>query len=264
MRANLLTFMSDFGAHSGYAAAMKGVAAGLTEARMLDLSHDVDAFDIRQGAFLLYMAAPHFPKGTVHCCVVDPGVGTSRPALVVAAGDQYLVGPDNGLLLPAARRMGLQGVWRIENERHFRHPVSHTFHGRDVFAPVSAHLCNGTAPGEVGPPTKAWVELDFGRANVGGRRAAGEVICCDAFGTIVTNLTEADLRKIARVGDELDLTLGSRCERLRWVNTFGEAEGEELILDVGSHGFVEVAVNLGSAKARLGPSARAPVVIEPA
>lgn len=258
----VITFLSDFGSHSGYAGAMKGVAASLSEARLVDLSHDVAPYDIRQGAFLLLLAAPHFPPRTVHCAVVDPGVGTDRQALIVVAGEHHLVGPDNGLLLPAARALGLHAVYRIENPDYLRNPVSDTFHGRDVFAPVAAHLANGVCPEQIGSPVHRWVDLDFGRGVCHNGQLIGEVICWDTFGTITTNLTAEDLRQIARLGDELELTLGDRCERLRWVRTFGEAEGEELILIVGSHGFVEIAVNLGNACERFSPRPRLPVVLD--
>ena len=132
---------------------MKGVILKICPAaQLVDISHDVERHHVRGGAFLLWMVVPYFPEKTVHCAVVDPGVGTARRALAIVSEGQFLVGPDNGLLIPAAQRLGEFTVYSIENERYFQAPISRTFHGRDIFAPVAAYLASGVSPEQLGLP----------------------------------------------------------------------------------------------------------------
>lgn len=249
------TLLSDFGAASGYPAAMKGVLLEICpSATLVDISHDVTRHDVREGAFLLWMVAPYFPKQTVHCAVVDPGVGTVRRALIISAGGQLFVGPDNGLLLPAAQRVGEIKVYIIQNAKFTHTPVSKTFHGRDIFASVAAHLANGVPPAEIGPPTNEWVKLSFGEGRREGRALAGEVIYIDSFGNIVTNIA-GDL--VVAYGYTPLLAAGAllRVETERKSSSAHYARGDlspsELIVTVGSHGQIEIAANRASAAQRL-------------
>lgn len=142
----IVTLLSDFGSGSPYPAQMKAAVAGLCHATLIDISHDVRRHDVRMGAYLLASVAPHAPAGTVHLAVVDPGVGTARRPLIVIAGGQFFVGPDNGLLIPAARRVGNPRVFEITAPEILRPDTSTTFHGRDIFAPAAGRLA--------GPPAR--------------------------------------------------------------------------------------------------------------
>src|SRR3970282_2263148 len=133
----ILTLLSDFGSRSPYPAAMKAVVAARVDAQFVDISHDVRRHDVREGAFPLASVAPFCPTGTVHLAVVDPGVGTARRPLIVVSGGQTFVGPDNGLLIPAARRLGTAAVFEISDPAILGERISSTFHGRDVFAPAA-------------------------------------------------------------------------------------------------------------------------------
>src|SRR3972149_4463996 len=164
----ILTLLSDFGARSPYPAAMKAVVAARVDAQFVDISHDVRRHDVREGAFLLASVAPFCPTGTVHLAVVDPGVGTARRPLVVVAGGQCFVGPDNGLLLPAAHRLGTPQAYHLHSAVGLR-SASTTFHGRDLFAPAAARLLRGEPAARLGRPIDDPVALTWPRG--GGRRA---------------------------------------------------------------------------------------------
>lgn len=258
----LITLLSDFGSASGYPAAMKGVILSLCPtAQIVDISHDVERHHVRAGAFLLWMAVPYFPEKTVHCAVVDPGVGTARRALVIESGGQLLVGPDNGLLIPAAERLGRFTVFHIRNEQFFRAPVSRTFHGRDIFAPVAAHLANGLAPQELGPQITDYTKLSFGEGMRHGRVLEGEVIYIDPFGNLITNIAGELLQQVSP-GDSVTIEVSRKAASARYARTYGEVEPHELIVTVGSHGQVEIAMNLGSAAQRLRAHTGEPVLIK--
>lgn len=230
---------------------MKAIAAALCDAVLVDISHDVPSHSIRGGAYLLWSVAPLFPRGTVHCAVVDPGVGTDRAALAVASGGQVFVGPDNGLLLPAARRLGSPVVYRLTKAAYWRTPVSATFHGRDVFAPVAAHLISGTPLGTVGEPARAYVDLAFPIGHWDGRALVGEVLWVDSFGNLITTVPGA-LFDALRRGSAVVVETGTVTLPATAGRTFGDVRSGEAAVLVGSDGLVEVAVHGGSAAARTG------------
>ncbi len=231
---------------------MKGIIVQICPtAQLVDISHDVERHHIRAGAFLLWMVAPYFPKETVHCAVVDPGVGTARRALVASSGGQFFVGPDNGLLIPAAQRLGAPKIYSIEHEKYFHTPVSRTFHGRDIFAPVAAYLANGLPPEQLGPPVTDWVKLSFGQGIRRGPILEGEIIYVDSFGNVITNIAGELLRELAEPGVVLVVEGARKSASARRAEAYGEAEPHGLIVTVGSHGQVEIAANRDSAAQRL-------------
>ena len=246
----LLTFLSDFGDASPYPAAMKATAAAICSARFVDISHGVPPGSVRGGAYLLWSVAPVCPVGTVHCAVVDPGVGTERAALAVSAGGQIFVGPDNGVLIPAARRLGITGVYRLAEPAYWRHPVSATFHGRDIFAPVAAHLANGIPIAGVGVPAAAYVDLAFPRGHVLGDDLRGEVLWVDTFGNMITSIPGTLLSALPEAADLIVETARGSL-RAATGRTFGDVPAGRGVVMVGSDGMVEVAVNRGSAAAQM-------------
>ena len=246
----LITLTTDFG-DSEYVGAMKGVIVAVNpEVRVIDVTHGIRRHSIRHGAYALLTAIPHFPFA-VHVAVVDPGVGTDRKALAIACEGAYLVGPDNGLLIPAARRLGLKEVRCIESTALQGLKRSATFHGRDVFAPVAAHLAAGIKFREVGPVTDEWVDLDFGTAVKTPDGLQASVICADGFGNIITNATGDALPPRFLPGTPVRVVVGSRRFDAKAVRTYGDALDGELVVLVGSGGYVELAVNRGSAEDRL-------------
>jgi S-adenosylmethionine hydrolase len=243
----VLTLTTDFGASDHYVGVMKGVILGICpQARIVDICHQVTPFDISEGAYAIAQSYPYFPPKTVHVVVIDPGVGTKRRPILVEAAGQYFIGPDNGVLSMVYAREKHR-VRLIENDRYFRKPVSATFHGRDIFAPVAAHLAAGVAPWRIGKPIQDYLQPDFAKPRRSGDRAwIGRILKIDRFGNIVTNF---------HIGDFPDapptLTIG-RHKIASLVRTYAEARPGELVLIVGSSGYLEVSVNQGSAAKKIG------------
>lgn len=257
----IVTFLSDFGSRSPYPAAMKGAAASALscDVSFVDLSHDVPACDIHTGAYLLWSAAPAFPAGTVHCAVVDPGVGTARAALAVTSGGQWFVGPDNGLLMPAAHRLGAPTAVRLAEPRDSQ--VSATFHGRDVFAPAAARLASGIAPEALGVPAEISVDLAFSAGRRAGDTLEGEILWVDPFGNVITTIPGALLHDMPRA-----LFAGAGGAELHVVvaRTFGDVPQGDAAVLAGSDGMVEVVINCGSAASAMGAAPGAAVRLRPA
>lgn len=257
----LLTLLSDFGDRSPYPAALRVVADGIMPkgVRMIDLTHEIRPQHVREAAFVLWSLAPECPDGTVHCAVIDPGVGTERAGLMVTTNHQSFVGPDNGLLKPAAESVGpVQAVHEIDLGRtdFLRPPISATFHGRDVFAPVAAHLAAGVDPSQVGPRIDAWRTLgvNFTDGAYVANRGTFEVqiVYVDGFGNLITNLPTREFDKHAQPRERVVMEMDGRARPVRRVPSFGFAERGELCLVGGSHGLIEVSVREGSAQAELG------------
>jgi len=257
MRKPIVTLTTDFGLRDHYVGAMKGVILGICpQAQIVDITHDVRPFRISEGAFLIAQACACFPAGTVHVAVVDPGVGTARRPILLAAGGQYFVAPDNGVLaLVYPDQPHLARA--ISNRRCFREPVSHTFHGRDIFAPVAAHLAAGLPASRFGKRIDDYVRPASVQPRQTGERAwAGEVLHIDNFGNIVTNFRATDLPDLAT--SHLSLTIcASRVSAV--ASNYAERAPGELFLIVGSSGYVEVSVGRESAARALGCETGAPV-----
>jgi S-adenosyl-L-methionine hydrolase (adenosine-forming) len=228
----IVTLLSDFGASDVYVGVMKArVLAAHPEARLVDLTHQVPPQDVRAGAFQLVQAARWFPRGTVHLAVVDPGVGTARRAIAIEGEQAFFVGPDNGLLTAAAGRIKRAVVLPIPKG------ASHTFHGRDVFAPVAGRLSSGAPLASLGAPAGRLAKSKWPAP----KRGRGEIVHVDHFGNLITNFTSLDGELVAGT---------FRARKLR--RAYGDvAPGEPLAL-IGSHGFVEIAVRDGSAANLLG------------
>ena len=235
----MITLTSDFG--SPYPASMKGVMLQRTDARLVDVAHDLPRQDVRSAAFWLREVLPYFPPAT-HLVVVDPGVGTDRAAVVVRAGEHLLVGPDNGVLLPVARLLAADAdegpqifEWRYEN------PESSTFHGRDVFAPSAAAVHDAGVEGftDLDPvaPTDDYVDLFFPEPDVRSDGADGEVLVVDDFGNAITNVP----------GEVLDgrAEVAVNRERAPVEPAYAHVDPGQRLVTVGSHGNVEFAVNQG-------------------
>ena len=247
-----ITFLTDFGTDNGYVAQMKGVALGITDARLVDITHEVTPHHIREGAFLLKTVAPYYPIGTVHVAVVDPGVGTSRKGLLITTRSQILVGPDNGLLIPTARFLGDFTVYEITNKNHLLTPLSHTFHGRDVFTPVAAHITNGVPFEEIGKRITDWVDLDFGQAEVTEKTAQGKVLYIDRFGNVITNIPAYQLMKVLSYEKNVMMFLGGNTKEVPFVQSYSFVQKGELLVTIGSSNYLEISMNQGNAAQMLG------------
>ena len=260
MNGPLLVFTTDFGLSDSYAGVMKGVALNINPAlRFIDLTHQVAPQDVGQGAFVLGVSHRYFPPDAIHVAVVDPGVGTSRRPVLLQTPHGALVAPDNGLLsrvlaqymadlpvigetveLPSPVR-----AFHLNNPDYWLHPVSDTFHGRDIFTPVAAHLSLGIAPESLGEPTSELTWLPMAQPRVTPEDIRGEIIYRDVYGNLISNISAALLEE-RNIGE---VRIRGRAIR-RLSRTFMDADAggsPELIALFGSHGYLEVAVPNGSA-----------------
>jgi len=251
LAVKIITLTTDFGLRDAYAAEMKAAILGICPtATIVDVTHEVEKFNVRMGAYILASAARYFPKGTIHVAVVDPEVGTQRQPLLIQTNNGFFVGPDNGLLFLASKREGIVETRQITN-RHLMLPEgSNTFHGRDIFAPAAAYLSNGVPPTEFGPVTRDFVKPDFARIKRRGTTLVGEVLYVDGFGNITTNISERDMTQLQlRRGC---LKLNDHELQLDISKTYGENKLHQLLALAGSHGYLEIAVNQGNAAKELG------------
>ena len=257
MPAPLITLTTDFGYSDHYAGVMKGVILSICpSARIVDISHDVAAFEIAEAAFLVSQTYRYFPRGAVHVVVVDPGVGTARRPIVAQAAGQYVVAPDNGVLSMIYAREKHR-VRAITNERYFLHPVSHTFHGRDIFAPVAAHLASGVSPARLGKLIGDYLRLDLDKPVRTGRRTwTGAIIKVDRFGNLVTSFSLADFPDLDNRAFEV--AAGSRRIHVL-ARHYAEYGPGEPFLILGSAGYYEISVGQASAARLLGCAAGAPL-----
>jgi len=246
MPAPILTLTTDFGLSDHYVGSMKGVILGIcARAQLVDISHQVSPYAISEGAFLIAQAWRSFPRGTVHVVVVDPGVGSARRPILMEASGHYFVAPDNGVLALIFAREKCR-VRLISNARYFRRPVSRTFHGRDIFAPVAAHLACGVAPSRMGKVIADYVRPPFERPRQTGPRVwTGEILHVDRFGNVITNFHVDDFPALEQ------LAIG-RAKVRRLAPAYAEAREGELVAIAGSSGYLEVSMNQGSAAQKIG------------
>jgi len=246
---SIITLLSDFGLKDPYVAEMKAVILSIcSEAQIVDVSHEIEKFNIRMGAFVLASATPYFPSGTIHVAVVDPGVGTKRHPLLVETKRGFYVGPDNGLLILSAQREEICHVYNITNPTYVLPRVSRTFHGRDIFAPAAAHLARGCPPSELGPEVHDYVLPKFAKPRAKTGRLFGEVLHIDDFGNIVSNFSTEDLEKMGiREGSLVHTQFRGKTLTLKLCSAYGEVPAKTPLAIIGSGDFLEFSVNQGSA-----------------
>lgn len=264
MPSKIVTLTTDFGLKDPYVAEMKAVILSICpNAVIVDVTHEVEKFNVRMGAFILASAVPYFPKGAIHVAVVDPGVGTQRRPIVIQTKQGFFVGPDNGLLVLAAEKQGIVRIHELTNPRFILPKTSFTFHGRDVFAPVAAHLLNKVKPEEFGPEICDVVHLGFAKVTERNGAFIGEVLHVDGFGNIITNISEKELAH-GSGRDAVKVNLAGRKLKLRLCKAYGEAGLREPLALIGSHGFLEIAINQGNAAQRFKTKAGDRVTLLPA
>jgi S-adenosylmethionine hydrolase len=254
-----IVFMTDFGVVDDSVAICRGVMYSIMpDVRIVDLTHQVTPFSILDGARFLYGATPYYPAGTVFVVVVDPTVGSTRKAIVAKSKrGQYFVLPDNGLLTLVEQRDGIEGVHEITNtDWMIGTKLSSTFHGRDIFSPVGAHVARGEDWTKVGPemPVASLVRLKLKAARLDDRGVTAEVIATDGpFGNLVTNLDAEDFLKLGyQRGQEVTVKLGEKEMKIKFVRTFSDVALGQPLLYIDSRGHLGLAVNQGSFAATYG------------
>ncbi len=250
----LITLLSDFGLTDPYVAEMKGVILRANpDQKIIDVSHGIERHNIAMGSFILEMALPYFPWGSIHVAVVDPGVGTERLPIVVQCDLGILVGPDNGLLVRAAEKLGLEAAYLIDTRGFEGEKVSSTFHGRDIFARAAAKLANGLEPNAVGGEVKRLLRLDIPGVLMSHNRANCTVLYVDSFGNVILNLREESITQLSlHEGDHI--TIETKKGRLSGTaaRTYSNIPTGQIGVILGSQGYLEIAMREDSAAARLG------------
>jgi S-adenosyl-L-methionine hydrolase (adenosine-forming) len=260
--SRVVTFTTDFGLSDPFVGIMHGVVLNIhPETTIVDISHAVPSYDVLDGAWTIAQAYRFFPPRTVHVVVVDPGVGSRRRPIIVETDDYVFVAPDNGVLSLVEAREPKFSVRHITAERYFLQPVSHTFHGRDIFAPVAGWLSKGVAPAEFGPEVTDHVRLPLPAVErVGDTSLRGVVIKVDKFGNLITNISEQDAPALfASVPPAVSILIGETIVRLR--HSYAEGSEGEVFAILGSSGYLEIATRQASAAERLGASVGTPVGI---
>ncbi len=257
MSKPIITLLTDFGESDGFVGTMKGVILSINpEANLVDVSHAIAPQNVKAAAFVLHTSYRYFPEGTIHVVVVDPGVGSSRRILLVESDRHVFLAPDNGVLMYVFRDSRRLRVVNVTNSEYFLSPVSQTFHGRDIFAPVAAHLASGVPPEAFGQEV---TDFDRGRLPTLEERAdglVGEIIHVDRFGNLITNLP---LEKVGR-SKRFCLKLGDRTVS-KLVASYSAAAPGEPVAVPGSSGYLEIACNLGHASQQLGCSVGEKVIL---
>lgn len=256
MRKKIITLLTDFGTKDGYIGAVKGVIKRINpQAEIVDITHDVNSYDVLGAAFALNNSYRYFPRGTIHLAVVDPGVGGLRQPILIKTKDFFFVGPDNGIFSFIYQREDLTDIIVISNKKYFLAEPSSTFHARDIFAPVAAYLSLGIKIGELGSPAKECMKFIIPQPETKGKSLKGQIIHTDRFGNLITNIPADLLEKKKNVG----IILGKR--RIKGISrSYFEIREKRLGALIGSSDFLELAVNQGSAqkllKAKIGDRIR--------
>lgn len=257
MTRPIITLTTDFGLSDHFVGVMKGVILGIQPAaQVIDISHGVQPYEIADGAFTIAQAYRYFPKKTIHVVVVDPGVGSARRPLLAEMAGQFFVAPDNGVLSMIFAREQPK-VRHITNESYFLHPLSRTFHGRDVFCPVAAHLASGVTPAKFGKRIEDYLRASFDQPTHTAKHTwTGTILKADHFGNLATNFHIDRFPAIRTHAFSLNAGLWAIT---RLALTFSECAPGELFAIVGSSGYLEVAASQGSAAKALGCGAGSPV-----
>ena len=258
----VITLTTDYGTNDQLVGVLKGVMLSIApNATLVDINHHVAPYDVLDGALTIGTAYRHFPPRTVHMVVVDPGVGTERRPLLVAGDQQYFVAPDNGVLSMVYDRESSVIVRHVTATHYFQNPISDTFHGRDVFAPVAAWLAKTFATEAFGDEITDYVRFALPRVKPDGAALKGVVLRVDAFGNLMTNFTAEDLPAATTADGKLRLEIaGKRVER--FVRTFALGPADEPVALIGSSGFLEIAMNKGNAARKLGAGRGSEVTLE--
>ncbi len=266
MKPRIITLLTDFGSRDYFVGAMKGAILSINpHALIIDITHEIPPQDIEAAAFNLLATYKDFPAGTIHLAVVDPGVGSTRKPILIECGEQFFVGPDNGIFSWICEREGSSRVIHLTNEAFFRQPVSKTFHGRDIFAPVAAALSTGVATTEFGEKLSAYVSLDpLAPAVRSDGTIEGRLIHIDRFGNCITSLTSTHF-SADHVAAGAKLRINGR-ELISFRQSFSEGavDRDDLFCLVGSAGFLEITARNSSAARVLNaePGHRVIVVIK--
>jgi S-adenosylmethionine hydrolase len=244
---SIITLLTDFGYKDNFVGVVKGVLLGINpRIHVVDLCHEVEPQNITGAAFALKTAYKYFPKDTIHLVIIDPSVGSGRLPILVKTKEYYFVGPDNGVLSLALEQEEIEGIIYLDNNEFHLRPVSNTFHGRDIFAPVVAHLSKGISYQLFGKAIRSYKKIKLPKPKIGRKCIRGEIIYIDRFGNLFTNVSQDLQAKIKRP------RINIKNKSIRGIKSgYARVKPDNLLAIWGSSGFLEIAVNSGSAKNKL-------------
>jgi S-adenosyl-L-methionine hydrolase (adenosine-forming) len=258
----IITLTTDYGTNDHLVGVMKGVILSINpDVTIVDITHGVIAHDVLDGALTIGQAYKYFPPKTIHVAVVDPGVGTERRPILVASDQHYFVAPDNGVLSSVYDQTEALYVWNIISEHYFRRPVSKTFHGRDIFAPVAAWLSKSWQTSAFGEQITDFTRFAIPKPKASGNTVKGIVLRVDQFGNLITNLRIEDAPALASANGSCTIKAGNAVVK-RIVPTFAEGTSGEPVGVIGSSGYVEICINKASAARALGIGRGTEVTVE--
>jgi S-adenosylmethionine hydrolase len=260
MKNSIITLLTDFSTKDPYVASMKGVILNINpHCTLVDITHEVRPHDIEEGAFILANTYSYFPKGTIHLSIVDPGVGGRRKPILLVTQNYFFIGPDDGLFTLVAQREKVKQVVVLTKQKYFLPKVSKTFHGRDLFAPVAAHLSLGIKPDAFGYRINSIEEIGFQNPILKGGKLSGEIVHIDTFGNLVSNV---DKEKLFRFIKDRSFVIRAGGKVIRDLKKgYWEGKKGKLIALLGSSGLLEISVREGSAEKMLKVKKRSPVIV---
>jgi hypothetical protein len=245
---SIIALLSDWGESDFYSGAVKGVILSINpKAKVLDISHNIPSFDIRQASAQLYFSSREFPEGTIFIADVDPGPGLSRPILVITKNNKYFIGPDNGIFTLIYENLEVQKVIHLKNKKYMvRGKPSYTFFGRDIFAPIAAWLSKGISINKFGKEIKNPVKFKIIKAHIKNDICYGEILFIDRYGNVITNISRNFINQLnIKFGNKVKLKIGNNEFNARFVNTYAQGELGEFICLISSTDTLEIAVNMG-------------------
>ena len=253
---NTITITTDFGLKDPYVAIMKGVIISINpNAHIWDITHEIKPGDIAEAAYILREAHSFFPKGTIHVAVVDPGVGGKRRAIAIKTEDFFFVGPDNGIFWPILEQSKNPLIIHLTNKRYFLQEISTTFHGRDIFAPVAAHISRGVDLKDMGYPIHDPVVLSIEKPIFLEDRIIGQVIRADHFGNLITNISEQDI--MGKFGSKDGVEVEVAGIKIYGISkTYSDVPPGQPLAIIGSSGSLEISANMASAADIIGTAAK--------
>jgi S-adenosyl-L-methionine hydrolase (adenosine-forming) len=258
----IITLTTDYGTSDHLTGVLKGVILNINpEASVVDITHSVIAHDILDAALTIGLVYKYFPPRTIHVVIVDPGVGTARRPILVASDQHYFVAPDNGVLSSVYDQTEALYAWHVTSEHYFRQPVSNTFHGRDIFAPVGAWLSKNWHTASFGEPITDFVRFAIPKPKASGNTVKGIVLRVDTFGNLMTNVKPEDAPALVADGGKFAIKVGNG-EVKKLVQTFAQGAQGEVFGLIGSSGYLEISVNKGSAAKALAVGRGAEVTVE--
>lgn len=254
MKGKIIALLTDFGLKDYFVAALKAVILSINpEVQIVDISHEITSFSRLEAAYLLRAVAPYFPEGTIFLVVIDPGVGSSRKILLVKSKKHFFIGPDNGVIMPAAEEEGLMEVRHLEKEDYFLPSLSRTFESRDKMAPVAAWLSRGIQPENFGPLASHWEKISWPEPRLLDQEIRAEVLHVDKFGNVITNIPIVAFLEWLKGREKaiLSLVIRQKQSRIDFVPTFASGSKQFPLLIMGSSQYLEIAWREDSAAHRL-------------